>query len=174
MYEVVIINDNKETVINAVSTDKDAPKITGTIKKGINVIDSFTFNIQPKNPGFNILKAYKTHVKVFNTKSKKYEFIGRVLPSVSDMQDSGAFIKKITCESILGYLIDSKQDYEEYQNISPKDYLKKLIEVHNSRVENYKRFEVRNVTVKDSNDSLYRYSDYTSKWDYINEDLIIS
>lgn len=33
MYEVVIINDNKETVINAVSTDKDAPKITGTIKK---------------------------------------------------------------------------------------------------------------------------------------------
>ena len=174
MYEVVIINDNKETVINAVSTDKDAPKITGTIKKGINVIDSFTFNILPKNPGFNILKAYKTHVKVFNTKSKKYEFIGRVLPSVSDMQDSGAFIKKITCESILGYLIDSKQDYEEYQNISPKDYLKKLIEVHNSRVENYKRFEVRNVTVKDSNDSLYRYSDYTSTWDNINEDLIKS
>lgn len=174
MYEVVIINDNKETVINAVSTEKNAPKITGTIKKGINVIDSFTFNILPQNPGFNMITAYKTHVKVYNTKSKKYEFIGRVLPSPSDMEESGAFIKKIICESVLGYLIDSKQDYGEYHNISVKDYLEKLIEVHNSHVENYKRFEVRNVTVKDSNNSLYRYSDYISTWENINNDLIKS
>ena len=45
MYEVKLINDDKETIINAVSTHIDAPRITGTIKLGINTIDSFTFNI---------------------------------------------------------------------------------------------------------------------------------
>ena len=43
MYQVTILNDKKETVINAVSTDKDAPRVTGNIKQGINSFDSFTF-----------------------------------------------------------------------------------------------------------------------------------
>ena len=35
MYEVKLINNDEETVINAVSTDVEAPRITGSIKKGI-------------------------------------------------------------------------------------------------------------------------------------------
>ena len=51
MYDVKLINKNKETYINVTSTDLNAPRITGTIKKGINVIDSFTFDIYPNNIG---------------------------------------------------------------------------------------------------------------------------
>ena len=74
MYEVVLINDKKETIINAVSTEKEAPKITGTIKKGINVIDKFTFIILPNNPGFNLIEPYKTRIRVINSKNQKIEF----------------------------------------------------------------------------------------------------
>ena len=172
MYEVVLINDKKETIINAVSTEKEAPKITGTIKKGINVIDKFTFIILPNNPGFNLIEPYKTRIRVINSKNQKIEFIGRIIPSGQDMKDNGLFSKSITAEGELGYLIDSIQNYNEYHNVSVREYLEKLIEYHNSRVENYKKFKVRDVTVEDSNDSLYRYTDYSSTWNNINDDLI--
>ena len=116
MYEVVLINDKKETIINAVSTEKEAPKITGTIKKGINFIDKFTFIILPNNPGFNLIEPYKTRIKVINSKNQNIEFIGRIIPSGQDMKDNGLFSKNITAEGELGYLIDSIQDYNEYHN----------------------------------------------------------
>ncbi len=41
MYLVTIINNDVETVINEVSTNTDN-RISGTIKQGINCINSFT------------------------------------------------------------------------------------------------------------------------------------
>ncbi len=37
MYEVKAINESEEIYLNIVSTELDAPRITGTIKQGINV-----------------------------------------------------------------------------------------------------------------------------------------
>ena len=52
MYEVVILNEGVETIINAVSPSPEAPRLpSGTIKQGINTIDSFTFEIYPSNIG---------------------------------------------------------------------------------------------------------------------------
>ena len=46
MYEVKIINDGNETIINVLSTDIKAPRLlSGSIKYGINTIDNFTFII---------------------------------------------------------------------------------------------------------------------------------
>ena len=89
MYLVTIINNSVETVINAVSTDINAPRISGTVKQGINCIDSFTFSILPNNQGYNLIYPYKTLIKVYNTKTKKYEFIGRVLKPSGNMDSSG-------------------------------------------------------------------------------------
>ena len=47
MYRVTIENNNIETIINEVSTDKYAQRISGTVKQGINSIDSFSFTILP-------------------------------------------------------------------------------------------------------------------------------
>ncbi len=41
-------------------------------------------------------------------------------------------------------------------------YLKDLIDIHNSQVEERKQFVLGRVTVTDSNDSLYRYSNYNN------------
>ena len=105
MYEVKIINDDKETIINAVSTHVDAPRITGTIKLGINTIDSFTFNIYKNNQGYDLIKSLKTKIEVLNTKTNKIEFKGRVLLPKQKMNNLGLFTKTVVCESGFPFLI---------------------------------------------------------------------
>lgn len=173
MYIVTIINDNVETIINHVYADSSY-RITGTIKQGINCINTFTFTIYPNNIGYNLIKSYSTLIKVLNTKTNKYEFLGRVLKPTSNMDSSGLISKSFICESELAYLIDSTQSYQEIHNITVSDYLKLILDNHNNSVEDYKRFKLGNVTVKDSNNSLYRYLSYDTSWKNINDDLINS
>lgn len=172
MYLVTIINDNIETVINHISTNNKANRISGTVKQGINCINSFTFTIYPNNEGYNLIFPYKTLVKVYNTKTNKYEFIGRVLKPTGSMDGNGIISKSFVCESELAYLIDSIQMYGEYHNISPRDYLKLMLDNHNKSVDEFKQFQLGNVTVTDPNDSLYKYLAYDTTWKNINEDLI--
>lgn len=172
MYLVKIINDNVETIINHVSTNNTSNKISGTVKQGINSIDSFTFTIYPNNTGYNLITPYKTLITVLNTKTNKYEFIGRVLTPSGNMNSSGLTSKSYVCESELAYLIDSTQMRGEYNNITPEQYLGVMLDRHNSNMEDYKKIKLGNVTVKDNNDSLYKYLDYDSTWKNINDDLI--
>ncbi|MDU2489631.1 MAG: phage tail spike protein [Clostridium celatum] len=173
MYEVKIINDGNEAIINAVSISLEAPRLlSGVIKKGINTIDSFNFSMYMNNPGYYLIKPRKTLIKVFNTKRNKYEFIGRVLLQIPSMDSNGIFLSNFICESELGYLHDSKQRYGEYHNISVRDFLKLMLDTHNSCVEDYKRFELGIVEVMDSNNSLYRYLNYEDTFDMIKEKLI--
>ena len=67
MYLVTIINNDVETVINEVSTNTDN-RISGTIKQGINCINSFTFTIYPNNEGYNLINPLSTLVKVIFAK----------------------------------------------------------------------------------------------------------
>ena len=77
MYDVKLINNNVETYINVTSTEQNAPRIIGSIKQGINVIDSFTFDIYPNNPGYTEICPLKTRVEVENS------LTGRVDPILS-------------------------------------------------------------------------------------------
>ena len=172
MYEVKIINDSNETIINAVSTSSEAPRITGQCKFGINTIDSFTFNILPNNEGYNLIKDLKTLVEVNNIKTNKNEFRGRVLIQTPKMNSSGLLTKSITCESELGYLMDSVQSYGEYHNITVRGFLELIINNHNKQVSEDKHFTVGIVDVIDNNDSLYRYLGYDKTLDTIKDKLI--
>lgn len=173
MYKVSIVNGDDEMIINEVSTNKHAPRILGTVKLGINTIDSFTFKIFFDNPGYDKIKPYATIVKVYNTLKNKYEFIGRPITPSKQMESSGVFYKEYICESVKGFMYDSMQKYKEWHNVTPRAYLEYLVEYHNYQVEDdYKKFRVGAVTVKDSNDSLYRYTSYESTYKNINDDLV--
>lgn len=171
MYLVTIINNDVETVINEVSTNTDN-RISGTIKQGINCINSFTFTIYPNNKGYNLINPLSTLVKVLNTKTNKYEFIGRVLSSTHSMSNNGLVSKSYICESELAYLLDTYQSYEEIHNTTVKGYLERLIRVHNANTDSNKQFTVGNVNVIDNNNSLYRYIAYDSTKKNIDDDLI--
>ena len=171
MYLVTIINNGVETAINEVSTNTKN-KVSGTVKQGINTINSFTFTILPNNQGYNLINPLSTLVKVLNTKTNKYEFVGRVLSPTHSMDSNGLISKSYVCESELGYLLDTYQSYEEIHNISIRGYLERLIQAHNNNTDTSKQFTVGNVTVVDNNDSLYRYIAYDTTKKNIYDDLI--
>lgn len=173
MYQITLINNNEKVTVNAVSTDIEAPRLlNGNIKHGINTIDNFSFNIMPNNIGYSKINALTTLVEVLNTKTNRIEFKGRVLIPVETMDSSGKLVKNVTCESELGYLMDSSTIYGEYHNISVRDFLQVIIDNHNSQVSEEKQFVLGNVTVTDNNDSLYRFLGYDKTLNAIKDKLI--
>ena len=151
MYIVTITNNGVKTPIH--NTERKLS--SGSVVKGINSIDTFSFVILPSNIGFKRLYDFKTLVNVYNTNKKRYEFFGRVLCANPEMTDNGLIYKTVTCESFFGFLCDSQQRYVEEQNWTVTGLLQHIIDVHNSQVEDYKHFSIGEVTVTDPNDNLY-------------------
>lgn len=118
--------------------------IKGQIKQGINSIDSFSFDILPNNSGFNYIHDFKTLISVYNHIRERYEFQGRVLYSTDSMDDKGLITKSVICESFLGFLQDTEQDYIEERNWTPTELLTQLLTIHNELLseETEKHFKV--------------------------------
>ena len=173
MYEVKIINNKEETIINSVGTSQYVPRITGSCKFGINTIDSFTFTIFPNNDGYNLIYPLKTLVEVKNLNTNKVEFEGRVLLQTPKMDSSGVIYKTVVCESYLGYLNDSVQSYETISGVSAEELFKKIINNHNSQVENSKKFIIGEIKIgTSSSDNEDRYLNYEKTFDSVNKNLI--
>lgn len=168
MYIVKIINGEITTEIHG---EKEKLK-SGNVVKGINVIDSFSFTILPSNAGFNRIFDLQTLVTVFNTNKNRYEFHGRALYSSSSMDSDGLISKKVICESYLGFLCDSQQEYVAERNWTVQGLLNHIIDEHNSQVEEYKRFTIGEVTVTDPNDNLYLGIQRKNTWETLKEKLI--
>ena len=169
MYIVTANNGEGDIYLNIPSTNNNAQRITGTIKKGINVIDSFSFAIYPNNPGYSKLQQLKTKVRVFNEKTNKFEFIGRVLLTKPKMDSNGLLMINVVCESELGYLMDSITKYGEYHDISVRDFLRIIIDNHNCQVSEDKQFALGNVEVSGT---LYRYLGYEESLTAIKDKLL--
>ena len=169
MYHVTANNGEGDIYLNIPSTNNNAQRITGTIKKGINVIDSFSFAIYPNNPGYSKLQQLKTKVRVFNEKTNKFEFIGRVLLTKPKMDSNGLLMINVVCESELGYLMDSITKFGEYHDISVRDFLRIIIDNHNCQVSEDKQFALGNVEVSGT---LYRYLGYEESLTAIKDKLL--
>ena len=173
MYEVKIINNKEETIINSVGASQYVPRITGSCKFGINTIDSFTFTIFPNNDGYNLIYPLKTLVEVKNLNTNNVEFEGRVLLQTPKMDSSGVIYKTVVCESYLGYLNDSVQNYEAISGVSAEELFRKIINNHNSQVENSKKFIIGEIKIgASSSDNEDRYLNYEKTFDSVNKNLI--
>ena len=173
MYRVILTQPDgtKHDLHSALLNDTKL--ISAKITKATGDIDKFEFSCTLKSEAYISIKPFTSLIEVINTKTSKSLFKGRVLTTDYAMQNDGTLIKNITCESELAYLYDSYQNYGKWQNISPLDFLKKIIEVHNNQVESYKRFNIGVCDIKDNNDSIYRYtSDETSTYDTIKDKLV--
>ena len=157
MYQVTLKNVEGDMIIHSLSSERNAPKIEGTITKGINTIDEFKFKINPFNEGFNLIKPYLSRIEVLNTKSNTIEFKGRVLMPVPSMGSDGVIESTVVCESELAYLHDTNTRHGEFHDISVEDFLKMLINNHNAHTTEDKWFEVGKVEVIDK---IYRFTSY--------------
>lgn len=168
MYEVSIKNGSTITYIHRGKTLLTEAKVV----KGINTIDSFTFTITPNNEGYSLINDFTTLVNVYNRKTGKYEFMGRVLMQREEMTEEGFISKSVTCESLLGFLCDSVTKFYTLRNWTVSGLFNALISDHNAQVEEYKKFTVGTITATDDNDNLYLQVDRANTWQGINENLI--
>lgn len=81
--------------------------------------------------------------------------------------------KVVTCEGLEGFLHDSMQLFGEYHDMSPKDFLQKLIDIHNTQVDSFKKITLGTVNVTNSTDNVYRYTeDDKDTYDTIQDKLV--
>ena len=137
-----------------------------TLDLEVNKTGTLKFTIPATHPDIDRLRKMYSELSVYQ--DEDWLYTGRVLSDGFDFYGN----RTIECEGELSYLLDSIQRYHEYHDISVKDYFTDLITKHNADVDERKRFTVGQVTVTDSNDSLYRYSTYENTWKTIEDRLI--
>ncbi|EMF0115660.1 phage tail protein, partial [Enterococcus hirae] len=98
-------------------------------------------------------------------------FYGRVAKITNTMDTSGSFSQSFLIEDEKAFLYDSVQTYMKPTRMPVRDYLQKIIDIHNKQVEPYKRFKLGNVDVIDNGD-LLRGLGYQSTADTIKEKLL--
>lgn len=142
---------------------------SGSIVKGINTIDSFSFSVLPGNPAFGNLNDFTTLVNVYNTRKRRWEFQGRVLSTSVQMDNKGRIVQEAICENYFGFLCDSSQEYVEERTWTAQELFEHIISVHNAQVETYKQFIVEKVEVTGN---LYIGIQRENSWDTIKKKLI--
>lgn len=132
-----------------------------------NKTGNLTFSIPPTHPCYKNINILKSVIRVFKDGTKLFE--GRALSNQKDFYNTG----QVPCEGELAYLLDSIQRPYEIHDYTVPQYLQMLIDNHNNSVEGNKHFMLGNITVTDSNNSLYRLNEgYVNTWDEIQDKLI--
>lgn len=145
--------------------------ISGKCKLEANKTGSLTFYVAKNHPYRNLIKKHKSEITLYQ--DDEALFYGRVLNIELDIDN----LMYVECEGELSYLLDTIQRAKEYHldggdNNVIKVYLENLISNHNSQVPNDKKFVVGTVNVTDTNNYLYKITNYENTLNTINEDLI--
>ena len=136
------------------------------LKLLLNDAGSFEFDITDKNPEYGQLENRVSMIQVM--KDDKEIFYGEVRQSGKESYN----IKNVFALGELAFLHDSIQPQAEYHDLTTRQILETWLNIHNSQVEERKRFYVGIVTIHDTNDSLYRYTNRESTLDAIREKLV--
>lgn len=169
MYKVYcdnqLLNDNTRHVLHDNSTES-CVIIDPHVHLEDNEVGYFSFRIASTHPYYSIISKLKSIITVESNGEEIFR--GRPTEQRGDFNNT----KEFYCEDELSYLTHSVQRQAEYHDISPRGFLETLIEVHNAQVEEDKHFVVGAVTVVDSNDSLYRYTNYEDTLTCIKTKLV--
>ncbi len=164
MYTVKAFADGKEYVLH--DPKQNLFVGDGYFEIGDNINGQAEFTVYPDHPYYEYVKKLTTDVVFYNDGVP--EFYGRIL---YDDEDDFSGAKQVFCEGELAFFCDSIQPIKKYQDVTVSQYLKDLLDIHNSQVEERKQFTLGRVTVTDSNDSLYRYSNYNNTRDLLKDRL---
>jgi hypothetical protein len=127
---------------------------------------SFQFTILPTHPYYDDVIDLVSNIVV----KQDGEEIFSGIPT----EHTEDFYKRRTfyCTGELSYLKNTTQPMAEYHDVTVRGFLEALLNIHNAKVVEKNKFYVGEVTVKDNNDSLYRYTNYETTLECINEKLI--
>ncbi len=137
-----------------------------TLEMEVNKTGTLKMTIPSSHPLISAIQKVYSEFTVYQ--DDEWLYSGRVLSDKYDFYGN----RTVELEGELSYLLDSIQRQKEYHDITVRDYFSDLIRLHNADVDERKQFTVGQVTVTDSNDSLYRYSTYENTWDTISDRLL--
>lgn len=143
-----------------------------------NSAGSFSMTVPPSNIGFDIIGRLTSDIIVCKKEGSHEETIwtGRVINESVDFYGS----RTLECEGALAFLNDTYQPQKKYlinkKGISEanvfKDFLEALLKVHNSSVNDNHKIFLGDVTVKDPDHYLYRYTNFETTLEAIKEKLV--
>ena len=149
--------------------DPDNPVLqilSGTLKTGVNLAGTLTLVLSPTHPYRDRVQVRRSVVTVY--RDEKIYFRG----SPNSVAEDDNNLATVTVEGALAWLNDSVQPFGEYHNMPLRTYLETLLANHNAKTDDFKHFTAGTVTVTDSNDSLYRHSNFEHTKDAISDKLV--
>lgn len=151
------------------------------VKQELNMVDELSFTIYPNHPYFNNISKLSSEIKAY--RDNDMIFKGRVISSELGFRGE----KKIVCEGVLAFLLDSVirpfdfpndpqfSDFDPDENNVIKYFLNWILNCHNSQAKDFQKIQLGNVTITDPNNYLSRSSiEYLSSWEVINSRLLKS
>lgn len=160
MYQVLI--DGRDLFYPG---DPEYTVLDATVKQQLNDSGTFDCEVPVTNPEYGNIKNRISMIQVL--KDEKEIFYGEVRESEKDFYGT----KQVYAVGELAFLFDSIQPQAKYQDMTSRQLLETWLNIHNSQVEDKKKFYVGMVTVHDSNDSLYRFTNQETTLDCIREKL---
>lgn len=160
MYQVLI--DGRDLFYPG---DPEYSVLDATVKLQLNDSGTFECEVPVTNPEYGNIKNRISMIQVL--KDEKEIFYGEVRESEKDFYGT----KQVYAVGELAFLFDSIQPQAKYQDMTSRQLLETWLNIHNSQVEDKKKFYVGMVTVHDSNDSLYRFTNQETTLDCIREKL---
>lgn len=131
---------------------------------------SFKFTVSYDHPYLSKIVGLSSDIRVYDGTEEIWR--GRPIDDGEDLYRARTF----KCEGELAFLYDSIQPRRELHDITPLQFLTLLLNEHNAQVQGKgpidKTFRVGTVTVTDSNNSLYRYTNRETTLDCIGDKII--
>lgn len=112
---------------------------------------SLSMTLPPTNKAYDTIVRLVTDIRVDKDGAEFWE--GRVISEDKDFWNN----RTLVCEGALAFFNDTSQPQAEYSGLSIREYMEKLINVHNSKVGSNRQFAIGAVTVYD-NDFPTRYT----------------
>lgn len=134
--------------------DKECVVFSPTLTESLNDAGYMEFKVPPGNPLYDQIFERISMIQVL--KDGNEIFYGMVKETSVNFRRE----KNVYAVGMLSFLADSIQPQKKFQDITPYAFVSELVQKHNDQVEERKRFEVGVVTVHDSNDSIYRFTNY--------------
>lgn len=160
MYQVLI--DGRDLFYPG---DEEYTVSDAVTKLKLNDSGEFECDVPVINPEYGNIKNRISMIQVL--KNNKEIFYGEVRESEKDFYGT----KQVYAVGELAFLFDSIQPQAKYQNMTSRQLLETWLNIHNSQVEDKKKFYVGMVTVHDSNDSMYRFTNQETTLDCIRDKL---
>lgn len=145
--------------------------VSGSLNLKLTDIDDLDITVNQLNPLYDRVEPLITHIEVYE--DDRLIFRGRAIKPIKEMASNGGFTREYVFEAIDAYLLDSIQRFDNDSGSSAKQYLQKLIKVHNGQFSDaYKHFTLGTCDYSDSEGIVQRQIDYPTTKEAITAQLI--